>query len=82
MADERSCTRTIVALVVAAVTCLSLSLARADQKVRIAYISDSPGSSAPYWIAKEAGLYQETWTGCRTDLHQRQYTWGPKSGGR
>ncbi|MCE3242584.1 MAG: ABC-type nitrate/sulfonate/bicarbonate transport system, periplasmic component, partial [Deltaproteobacteria bacterium] len=59
MADERSCTRTIVALVVAAVTCLSLSLARADQKVRIAYISDSPGSSAPYWIAKEAGLYQK-----------------------
>src|SRR5688500_20316123 len=59
MADERSCTRTIVALVVAAVTCLSLSLARADQKVRIAYISDSPGSSAPYWIAKEAGLYKK-----------------------
>ncbi len=58
MADERSCTSTIVALMVAAVTCLSLSLARADQKVRIAYISDSPGSSAPYWIAKEAGLYK------------------------
>jgi ABC-type nitrate/sulfonate/bicarbonate transport system substrate-binding protein len=59
MADERSCTRTIVALMVAAVTCLSLSLARADQRVRIAYISDSPGSSAPYWIAKEAGLYKK-----------------------
>jgi hypothetical protein len=43
----------------AVVTCLPVSLARADQKVRIAYISDSPGSSAPYWIAKEAGLYKK-----------------------
>jgi len=25
----------------------------------MAYISDSPGSSAPYWIAKEAGLFKK-----------------------
>ena len=31
----------------------------ASAKVRLAYISDSPGSSAPYWIAKEAGLYKQ-----------------------
>ncbi len=30
----------------------------ADQ-VRFAYISDSPGSSAPYWIAKEAGIFKK-----------------------
>lgn len=33
--------------------------ARATEHVRLAYISDSPGSSAPYWIAKEAGFYKE-----------------------
>ena len=32
---------------------------RAGEKVHISYISDSPGSSAPYWIAKEAGLYKK-----------------------
>jgi NitT/TauT family transport system substrate-binding protein len=31
----------------------------ANQSVRLAYISDSPGSSAPYWIAKEAGFYKK-----------------------
>jgi len=31
----------------------------ADDKVRLAYISDSPGSSAPYWIAKEAGFFKK-----------------------
>ena len=29
------------------------------ENVRLAYISDSPGSAAPYWIAKEAGLYKK-----------------------
>lgn len=33
--------------------------AKAGQRARLAYISDSPGSSAPYWIAKEAGLYKK-----------------------
>jgi ABC-type nitrate/sulfonate/bicarbonate transport system substrate-binding protein len=36
-----------------------LSNARAGERARLAYISDSPGSSAPYWIAKEAGLYKK-----------------------
>ena len=31
----------------------------ASESVRLAYISDSPGSSAPYWIAKEAGFYKK-----------------------
>jgi ABC-type nitrate/sulfonate/bicarbonate transport system substrate-binding protein len=42
---------------------LSLSTFRvnshAADKVRFAYISDSPGSSAPYWIAKEAGIFKK-----------------------
>jgi NitT/TauT family transport system substrate-binding protein len=33
--------------------------AHAEDKVRFAYISDSPGSSAPYWIAKEAGIFKK-----------------------
>ena len=33
--------------------------ALAADKVRFAYISDSPGSSAPYWIAKEAGMFKK-----------------------
>ncbi len=33
--------------------------ADAAETVRLAYISDSPGSSAPYWIAKEAGFYKK-----------------------
>ncbi len=33
--------------------------AQAEDKVRFAYISDSPGSSAPYWIAKEAGIFKK-----------------------
>ena len=36
-----------------------LSSAWAEERVRLAYISDSPGSSAPYWIAKEAGLFKK-----------------------
>ncbi|HEY7322099.1 MAG TPA: ABC transporter substrate-binding protein [Candidatus Binatia bacterium] len=31
----------------------------AADKVRFAYISDSPGSSAPYWVAKEAGIFKK-----------------------
>ena len=33
--------------------------AKAGEKVRMAYISDSPGSSAPYWIAKETGTFKK-----------------------
>ena len=35
------------------------SPAGAGEKVRMAYISDSPGSSAPYWIAKETGIFKK-----------------------
>ena len=31
----------------------------ASEAIHMAYISDSPGSSAPYWIAKEAGFYKK-----------------------
>ena len=33
--------------------------AKANEQLRMAYISDSPGSSAPYWIAKEAGIFNK-----------------------
>ena len=36
-----------------------LSSAWAEEQIRLAYISDSPGASAPYWIAKEAGLFKK-----------------------
>jgi len=49
----------IACIIVAAVSILPLSSVRAVENVRMAYISDSPGSSAPYWIAKEAGFYKK-----------------------
>lgn len=36
-----------------------VAAAKADEKIRMAYISDSPGSSAPYWIAKDAGIFKK-----------------------
>ena len=33
--------------------------ADADERVHIAYISDSPGSSAPYWIAQDTGIFKQ-----------------------
>lgn len=44
---------------VAAMGLVPAASARSAQTVRLAYISDSPGSSAPYWIAKEAGFYKK-----------------------
>lgn len=41
------------------VTALTAAPAQADERVRVAYISDSPGSSSPFWIAKEAGLFKK-----------------------
>ncbi|HEX5607602.1 MAG TPA: ABC transporter substrate-binding protein, partial [Candidatus Binatia bacterium] len=38
---------------------LGAGRATASESVHLAYISDSPGSSAPYWIAKEAGFYKK-----------------------
>jgi NitT/TauT family transport system substrate-binding protein len=46
-------------LVIAAVVFSPLVDSRADQNARMAYISDSPGSSAPYWIAKDTGLFKK-----------------------
>jgi NitT/TauT family transport system substrate-binding protein len=50
---------TIAFFVAAAISWTSAAWALDNQKINIAYISDSPGSSAPYWIAKEAGLYKK-----------------------
>lgn len=52
-------TQAIAVLIAAATSLFVPAPTRADQKARMAYISDSPGSSAPYWIAKEAGLYKK-----------------------
>jgi NitT/TauT family transport system substrate-binding protein len=52
-------TWSVAALIAAAAWLLLPEAARANEKIRMAYISDSPGSSAPYWIAKEAGLYKK-----------------------
>jgi NitT/TauT family transport system substrate-binding protein len=52
-------TQAIAVLIVAATSLFVPAPTRAEQKIRMAYISDSPGSSAPYWIAKEAGLYKK-----------------------
>lgn len=43
----------------AALVFMPLWSALAVDNVRVSYISDSPGSSAPYWIAKEAGFYNK-----------------------
>jgi NitT/TauT family transport system substrate-binding protein len=50
---------TLTALIGALFSLLSIAPAHADDKVSMSYISDSPGSSAPYWVAKEAGLYKK-----------------------
>jgi NitT/TauT family transport system substrate-binding protein len=36
-----------------------IAKARGDERIRVAYISDSPGSSAPYWIGKDAGIFKK-----------------------
>ena len=59
MAKRFSLGQAICILIVATMSMIPTGFARADQKVSMAYISDSPGSSAPYWIAKEAGLYKK-----------------------
>jgi NitT/TauT family transport system substrate-binding protein len=45
--------------IAAALVFMPLWSALAVDNVRVSYISDSPGSSAPYWIAKEAGFYKK-----------------------
>jgi hypothetical protein len=46
----------IVALYFIFFSVFLIATAKASEKLRVAYISDSPGSSAPYWIAKDAGI--------------------------
>jgi NitT/TauT family transport system substrate-binding protein len=49
----------IVALYCIFFSIFLVATAKADEKIRMAYISDSPGSSAPYWIAKDAGIFKK-----------------------
>jgi hypothetical protein len=63
----------IVALYFIFFSIFLIATAKASEKLRVAYISDSPGSSAPYWIAKDAGI-QKIWAGFGTDFHQRKHT--------
>lgn len=55
-----------LSMFIAAVWLALSAPAHADQRLRMAYISDSPGSSAPYWIAKEAGFFKKY--GLETEL--------------
>lgn len=49
----------LVGLTVISWLCFWTNSGTASESVRLAYISDSPGSSAPYWIAKDAGFYKK-----------------------
>ena len=49
----------LTAIALAAIFVLCTANTRAEQNLRLAYISDSPGSSSPYWIAKDAGLFKK-----------------------
>ncbi len=46
----------IVALVIVV---MFLPIQKAGGNENMAYVSDSPGSSAPYWVAKEVGLFKK-----------------------
>lgn len=59
MSYSKRAWRVILAALQCALSIASLSSVWAEEHVRLAYISDSPGSSAPYWIAKEAGLFKK-----------------------
>ena len=41
----------------AILTILLIGYASAQARVTLAYISDSPSSSVPFWVAKETGLF-------------------------
>jgi NitT/TauT family transport system substrate-binding protein len=38
---------------------ISITSRSAEAKFTMAYVSDSPSSSVPYWVAKEAGLFKK-----------------------
>ncbi len=60
MTHETSLPKLLMVTVAAIFSCVfPAGHARANEKVHIAYISDSPGSSAPYWIAQDAGFYKK-----------------------
>ena len=49
----------LIGLAFISLSAFTASTTAAATKVRLAYISESPGSSSPYWIAKEAGFYRK-----------------------
>ncbi len=59
MSRKFSFSHGITVWLMATIYFLPLASVSAEQKIRMAYISDSPGSSAPYWIAKDAGLFKK-----------------------
>lgn len=46
-------------IVVLSIALISVMSERADAKSTLAYISDSPSSSVPFWVAKDAGLFKK-----------------------
>lgn len=46
-------------LMAAVLSVLAASAAQAQAKFTMAYVSDSPSSSVPFWVAKEAGLFKK-----------------------
>jgi NitT/TauT family transport system substrate-binding protein len=59
MSRKFSLSHGIAVALVAASYVLPFAPLHAGQKIRLAYISDSPGSSAPYWIANDAGIFKK-----------------------
>lgn len=59
MSRKCSLSHGVTALIIVAIYFSLAAPAWADRNLRMAYISDSPGSSAPYWIAKEAGFFKK-----------------------
>jgi ABC-type nitrate/sulfonate/bicarbonate transport system substrate-binding protein len=56
MNQKRRPPRLFIAVLILALS--SIGAARANEKGRLACSADFPGSSSPYWIAKEAGLFE------------------------
>ena len=46
-------------VLVMALAILSIGYASAEAKFTLAYISDSPSSSVPFWVAKDTGLFKK-----------------------
>ena len=63
----------IVALYFIFFSIFLIATARASEKLRVTYISDSPAHPLLDWIAKDAGI-QKIWAGFGTDFHQRKHT--------